>query len=133
MIASDYFLSENAFNPYVVGIYIFIRGSARTGPQNITGIANNITYGTERSEELVSALNSRFSQAWTQNITPTTGAFDYTTWYKAIGNCNLLLAKIENFNFTNDAAKKRIMAEAYSLRAYFYFSLIRIIGDAPLM
>jgi starch-binding outer membrane protein, SusD/RagB family len=130
---ADYFQSENDFDPYVVGIYIFIRGSARTGPQNITGIANNITYGTERSEELVSALNSRFSQAWTQNITPTTGAFDYATWYKAIGNCNLLLAKIENFNFTNEATKKRVMAEAYSLRAYFYFSLTRIIGDAPLM
>jgi len=130
---ADYFQNENDFDPYVVGIYMFIRGSARTGPQNITGIANNLTYGTERSEELVSALNSRFSQAWTQNITPTTGAFDYATWYKAIGNCNLLLAKIENFKVTNEATKKRIMAEAYCLRAYFYFSLIRIIGDAPLM
>lgn len=130
---ADYFQSENDFDPYVAGIYIFMRGSAKTGPQSITGIANNLTYGTERSEELVSALNSRFTQAWTQNISPTSGAFDYTTWYKAIGNCNLLLAKIEHFNFTNEATKKRVMAEAYSLRAYFYFSLIRIIGDTPLM
>jgi starch-binding outer membrane protein, SusD/RagB family len=128
-----YFQNENDFDPYVVGIYMYVRGSAKTGPQNVTGIANTITYGTERSEELVSAINSRFTQAWTQNITPTTGAFDYTTWYKAIGSCNLLLAKIEHFNFTNEATKKRVMAEAYSLRAYFYFSLIRIIGDAPLM
>jgi hypothetical protein len=130
---ADYFQSESDFDPYVVGIYMYLRGSARTGPQNITGIANNITYGTERGEELVSALNSRFTQAWTHNISPTTGAFDYTNWYKAIGNCNLLLAKIENFSFTNEANKKRVMAEAYSLRAYIYFSLIRIIGDTPLM
>ena len=130
---ADYFQNENDFDPYVVGIYMYLRGSARTGPQNVTGIANNITYGTERGEELVSALNSRFTQAWTQNISPTTGAFDYTTWYKAIGNCNLLLSKIENFSFTNEANKKRVMAEAYSLRAYIYFSLIRIIGDSPLM
>jgi hypothetical protein len=130
---ADYFQNESDFDPYVVGIYMYLRGSARTGPQNITGIANNITYGTERGEELISALNSRFTQAWTHNITPTTGAFDYTNWYKAIGNCNLVLAKIENFNFTNENAKKRVMAEAYSLRAFIYFSLIRIIGDAPLM
>jgi hypothetical protein len=129
----DYFQNESDFDPYAIGIYMYIRGSARTGPQNITGIANNITYGTERSEELVSALNSRFTQAWTQTITPTSGAFDYTNWYKAIGNCNLLLAKIANFNFTSEDNKKRVMAEAYSLRAWFYFSLIRIIGDAPLM
>src|SRR3954463_672695 len=99
----DYFQNESDFDPYAVGIYMFMRGSAKTGPQSITGIANNITYGTERGEELVSALNSRFTQAWTQTISPTTGAFDYTTWYKAIGHCNLLLAKIENFNFTNEA------------------------------
>ncbi|THU31563.1 RagB/SusD family nutrient uptake outer membrane protein [Niastella caeni] len=130
---ADYFQSESDFDPYVVGIYMYLRGSARTGPQNITGIANNITYGTERGEELVSALNSRFTQAWTQNITPTTGAFDYTNWYKAIGNCNLLLAKIEAFTFVNENAKKRITAETYALRAYIYFSLLRIIGDTPLM
>ena len=130
---ADYFQNESDFDPYVVGIYMYLRGSARTGPQNITGIANNLTYGTERGEELISALNSRFSQAWTQTITPTTGAFDYTNWYKAIGNCNLLLAKIENFTFTNESNKKRVMAETYSLRAYLYFNLTRIIGDAPLM
>jgi hypothetical protein len=128
-----YFQNESDFDPYVVGIYMYLRGSARTGPQSITGIANNITYGSERGEELISALNSRFTQAWTQVITPTTGAFDYTTWYKAIGNCNLLLAKIENFTFASESNKKRVMAETYSLRAYLYFSLIRIIGDAPLM
>ena len=130
---ADYFQSESDFDPYVVGIYMYLRGSARTGPQNISGIANNITYGTERGEELISALNSRFTQAWTQTITPSAGAFDYTNWYKAIGNCNLLLAKIAEFPFTNESSKKRVTAEAYSLRAYLYFSLIRIIGDAPLM
>jgi starch-binding outer membrane protein, SusD/RagB family len=130
---ADYFENESDFEPYVVGIYMYLRGSARTGPQSITGVANNIIYGTERSEELVSALNSRFNQAWTQNISPTSGAFDYTTWYKAIGNCNLLLAKITNFPFTNENNKKRVMAEAYSLRAYLYFSLLRIIGKTPIM
>jgi hypothetical protein len=130
---ADYFQNEGDFEPYVVGIYMYLRGSARTGPQNITGIANNITYGTERGEELVSALNSRFTQAWTHNITPVIGAFDYTNWYKAIGNCNLLLARIENFQFTNENTKKRVTAEALSLRAFIYFSLVRIIGDAPLM
>ena len=129
----EYFQSESDFEPYVVGIYMYLRGSAKIGLQNVTGIANNLTYGTERSEELVSALNSRFSQAWTHNLSPTSGTFDYTNWYKAIGNCNLLLSKIEAFQFTNESTKKKVMAEAYSLRAYIYFSLIRIIGDAPIM
>ena len=117
-----YFKNEGDFEPYVTGIYTLMRS-----------FANNITYGTERSEELVAALNSRFGVAWSQIITPSSGAVNYNDWYKAIGHCNLLLERIDGFTFSSADAKKRITAEAYALRAYFYFSLTRIIGDAPLM
>lgn len=118
-----YFQQEGDFEPYVTGIYTAMRS-----------LANNITYGTERSEELTAALNSRFGVAWTQIITPSSGAINYNDWYKAIGNCNLLLEKIKGFSFaSNPDTRKRILAETYCLRAYFYFHLTRIIGDAPLM
>lgn len=118
-----YFQNEGDFEPYVTGIYTFMRG-----------FANNVTYGTERSEELVSALNSRFGVAWSQNLSPSNGALNYNDWYRGIGHCNLLLEKIKAFDFAgNPNAKKRIVAEAYCLRAYIYFHLTRIIGDAPLM
>ncbi|MBX3253992.1 MAG: RagB/SusD family nutrient uptake outer membrane protein [Chitinophagaceae bacterium] len=119
----NYFKSEGDFEPYVTGIYTFMRT-----------FHNNVTYGMERGEELISASNSRFGVAWSQIITPSSGAINYNDWYRAIGHCNLLLTRIENFDFTtNPAAKPRIMAEAYALRGYFYFHLTRIIGDAPLM
>lgn len=117
-----YFKNEGDFEPYLTGIYTFMRS-----------FANNITYGTERSEELVSANNSRFGVAWTHNLSPSSGAINYNSWYQAIGHCNLLLARIQDFPFSNEDQKKRIIAETYALRAYFYFHLTRIIGDAPLM
>ena len=117
-----YFKSEGDFDPYVTGIYSVMRG-----------FVNNVTYGTERGEELVVASNARFSTAWNHILSPTTGALNYNGWYSAIGHCNLLLDKIRNFNFANTGNKSRIMAEAYALRAYFYFDLTKIIGDAPLM
>jgi hypothetical protein len=118
-----YFQNESDFDPYVTGIYGFMRF-----------FANNITYGTERGDELISALNSRFGVAWTQIITPSSGAINYNDWYKAIGHCNLLLEKIKAFEFaSNPDTRKRIIAETYCLRAYFYFHLTRVIGDAPLM
>lgn len=118
-----YFQSEGDFEPYLTGIYTFMRS-----------FSNNVTYGTERGEELIAASNSRFGVAWSQIITPTSGAVNYNDWYRAIGHCNLLLAKIETFSFaSNPDTRKRILAETYSLRAYFYFHLTRIIGDAPLM
>ena len=119
---ATYFKNEGDFEPYLTGIYTSMRS-----------FANNITYGTERGEELVAASNSRFGVAWSQIITPSSGAVNYNDWYKAIGNCNLLLARITDFSFSSPDAKKRIMAETHALRAYFYFSLLRIIGDTPLM
>lgn len=118
-----YFQNEGDFEPYVTGIYTYMRS-----------FANNVTYGAERGEELVSALNSRFGVAWSQTLSPSNGALNYNDWYKAIGNCNLLLEKIKGFAFaSNPDTRKRILAETYSLRGYFYFSLTRIIGPAPLM
>jgi starch-binding outer membrane protein, SusD/RagB family len=117
-----YFQSEGDFNPYVTGIYTYMRT-----------LNDNIIYGTERSEELIPAANARFTTAWSHVLNPTTGALDYAGWYQAIGHCNLLLDKIESFPFSNEATKNRLKAETYSLRAYFYFHLTRIIGDAPLM
>ncbi len=118
-----FFKNESDFEPYVTGIYTYMRL-----------FANNIVYGTERSEELVAALNSRFGVSWSQIITPSSGAINYNDWYKAIGHCNLLLKKIEGFSFAaNPDTKKKILAETYALRAYFYFHLTRVIGDAPLM
>lgn len=118
----NYFKNEGDFEPYVTGIYTFMRS-----------FANNITYGTERSEELIAGSNSRFGVAWSQIITPSSGAINYIDWYRAIGHCNLLLSKIEGFPFSSEDNKKKITAEALCLRAYFYFHLTRIIGDAPLM
>jgi hypothetical protein len=117
-----YFKNEGDFAPYVTGIYTYLRT-----------LNNTIVYGTERSEELIPATNARFTTAWNQILTPTTGALDYASWYQAIGHCNLLLDKIENFPFANGAEKNRIKAETLALRAYFFFHLTRIIGDAPLM
>ncbi|MES1249511.1 MAG: RagB/SusD family nutrient uptake outer membrane protein, partial [Chitinophaga rupis] len=79
-----YFTHEGDFDPYLTGIYTYMRS-----------FANNITYGTERGEELISALNSRFSVAWSQTLSPSNGAINYNDWYKAIGNCNLLFDKIQ--------------------------------------
>jgi starch-binding outer membrane protein, SusD/RagB family len=118
-----FFHSEGDFEPNLVGIYTVMRS-----------LANNITYGTERGEELISGSNSRFTVAWAQSLSPSSGAINYNEWYRGIGHCNLLLLKIKDFPFSsNPDLKKKIIAETYCLRAYFYFHLLRVIGDAPLM
>lgn len=118
-----FFKNEGDFEPNVVGIYSVLRS-----------LVNNNTYGMERSEELVSGSNSRFTVAWSHTLSPSSGALNYAEWYRGIGHCNLLLDKIKDFPFSsNPDLKKKIVAETLALRAFFYFHLTRVIGDAPLM
>lgn len=119
-----YFTNEDDFEPNLTGIYTYMRS-----------IVNNDFYGEQRSEELVNGPNARLNSAvWGQLLSSTNGALNYSSWYTAIGHCNLLLSKIEGFSFSsNPDKKKRIIAETYALRAWIYFHLTRIIGKAPLM
>ncbi len=122
-----YFTNEGDFEPYVTGIYNYMRSSVSS--------TTALIYATERSEELSPAINARFSNsAYPQTISASNGAINYQSIYAGIGHCNLLLKKIEGFPFnSNPDTRKRIIAETYALRAFLYFYLTRIIGDAPLM
>lgn len=46
--------------------------------------------------------------------------------------CNLVLQNVPGMNI-NEALKKRIVGEAQFLRAHYYFILVRLFGDVPLI
>lgn len=118
-----YFQNESDYANYLTGIYAQYRG-----------LVNNDTFGEYRSESLVQGINARFNSSWSQTMTPNNdGAVNYQGWYSIIGNCNLLLKRIEGQVFGNEAAKRQIQAETLALRAYTYLHLSRIIGDTPIV
>lgn len=53
--------------------------------------------------------------------------------YKGILYANLVLDKVPSITFTNQVDKNQILAEAYFLRAYYYFNLVRYFGGVPLI
>ncbi|WP_210490029.1 RagB/SusD family nutrient uptake outer membrane protein [Rufibacter aurantiacus] len=64
-------------------------------------------------------------------ISPSTGLWqkNFTGVYRA----NLILTKIEEAPGLSQAFKTRAIAEAKTLRAYFYFDLVRFFGRVPLI
>ena len=60
------------------------------------------------------------------------GIQKWTSSYRGIGNANLAIAKIPDINM-DEKAKNRYLGEAHFLRAYFYFDLVRIFGQIPLI
>jgi hypothetical protein len=64
-------------------------------------------------------------------------SFYMDTWwqhlYLGVGACNLALQQLPKVNATGltDAAKTNLLAEAHTLRAMYYFYLVRLFGAVP--
>jgi starch-binding outer membrane protein, SusD/RagB family len=57
-------------------------------------------------------------------------------WYKyynGIYRCNILFDKIPAASFTTPSNKDRFIGEAKFLRAYYYFDMVRLFGNVPLI
>ena len=72
-----------------------------------------------------------------QTLAYNSTSFYFDTWwqnlYKGIGNCNLAIQKIPDINASDltDADKTNMLAEVYTMRALYYFFLVRMYGDVP--
>ena len=57
----------------------------------------------------------------------------WTDYYEAIAHANTFLEKVPDITgFTSDAIKNQMLGEAYFIRAYCYFDLVRFFGNIPL-
>lgn len=60
----------------------------------------------------------------------------YSNWadlYTTINDCNLILKYTPKITFVNEANKNKVLANAYFVRAFCYYWIARIWGDAPLL
>jgi len=68
------------------------------------------------------------------NVNSTNGnlASIWTLLYDGITRSNIVLSKVPSINMDKDL-QKRILAEAKFLRSYYYFELVNIFGDVPIV
>ena len=96
----------------------------------------NLSYwGDFRSGIIGPGLGSFSGNAHVNNIlTSSEGkGTNWSTLYTCINDCNVLLKHINDIAWSDEAKKNQIMANAYFLRAYCYYTVVRTWGDAPLM
>jgi hypothetical protein len=130
-VKSNYFTSASQAETFVNGIYsslyMFQNGDAYGESPFIT-----LELFAGHATSLGQSVNNRavISQT-TSSVNP---GFE-TVWsncYNAISNANIAIANIPNIAMA-DADKKRLLGEAYFLRAFFYYHLVRLYGDVPLI
>lgn len=131
-----YFESEAQINAAVNGIYTFLddRFNSDIGPgtQNYLFMEYLHGYG----DRPYSSSNTFLNQAINLNIKEDNSYVEHIweTSYKAIENCNSVIVNLKNVtpDIIRDDAKNIRWGEAYFLRAYSYFDLVRLFGDVPL-
>ncbi|MBB6328542.1 hypothetical protein FHS59_004198 [Algoriphagus iocasae] len=82
--------------------------------------------------ELGQAQYSLFVKDLVNNSDNGYGQTYWTSYYKGIANANLAIANIPEMNM-DETQKQRLLGEAKFLRAYYYFNLIQIFGNIPLI
>lgn len=131
-VKSNYFTTASQAQTFVNGIY-----------QSLYMFQNGDAYGESPfiTIELFAGHSTSLGQSVNNNnvINNRTDAVNpgfETVWknsYSAISNANIALASIPGITPFPDADKKALLGQAYFLRAFFYYHLVRLYGDVPLI
>ncbi len=120
---SSFFQSQDDARSAVNGIYVQMRS-----------ISNSLyLYGDERAETTQATDLGTGNDVNRNTIQPITGGTDWGAFYSLLKDINLVLAKVPDIEFTNQSEKEDLLAQTHFLRAWAYFMIARIWGDAPLI
>ncbi|HEU4554552.1 MAG TPA: RagB/SusD family nutrient uptake outer membrane protein [Chitinophaga sp.] len=96
--------------------------------QLVSEIASDDCFGGGGESDIVWKRWDRFENDNNTNLG------NWTKYYTGIYRANLVLSKMDGVNWGSDTTlKTRYLAEAHFLRAYYYFDLVRMFGNVPLV
>lgn len=70
---------------------------------------------------------------YTNNIASTHAQADWTNVYTTINHANLILKYVPGIGFADEAQKNQVLGAAHFVRAFCYYWIGRIWGDAPVL
>ena len=121
----NFYLSEEDHVAVVDGIYaelddyLFSLTYLNAIPTNVATTQEDIDLDVYNNAGFVS--NGRVAGMWNNS-------------YQGVSRANSALDRIDQFEgFTTEGLEERLIAEARFLRAYYYFHLVRLFGDVPLI
>lgn len=82
--------------------------------------------------DLGQAVNSYFVKDLINTSDNEYGRTYWNSYYKGIANANLAIEKIPGINMIEEE-RNRLLGEARFLRAWYYFNLVRMFGNIPLI
>ncbi len=124
--AASYWKTENDANGAITGMY------ARFRPQT----ANLFLWGEMRSNTFGPSVGGEPVNQGPLYRNTLNASSQLPTWlglYTVIHDANLILKYVPSIPFSSEASKKNILAQAYTMRAYCYFVMVRTWGGVPIV
>lgn len=90
---------------------------------------------TDESHDANDVLAGAGKSWFEGNVTPYSNPIDGSAWthyYEAIRRCNVFLANIDQAKVYYEDDRESWKAQAYALRAFYYFELIKCYGGVPI-
>jgi len=131
--ADGFWTSEAAAEQTLAGAYALLRAALLNGGGEIFFTYGELNSNTFKHKGLTDPEKFNDGSFWN----PDMAEFQWAPFYKIVAQCNLILLKAAELDaslFKNgEAGKQKILGEAYFLRAYTYFYLVKVWGDVPLV
>ncbi|MBD1424167.1 RagB/SusD family nutrient uptake outer membrane protein [Sphingobacterium arenae] len=125
--ANSFWKTENDARGAMFGLYNCMRSAL--------GNYNYLFWGEFRNgywESGSAGAITEWVNIWDNNLDPITAGTNWSGLYQVINDANLILKYVPNIPFTNEQERAEILGHAYFMRAFSYFYVVRIWGDAPI-
>lgn len=134
-LTSDLVFNDDATaEAAILGLYsnmVADNGFASGGYQSVTVLS-----GLAGDEFTSNTGTVEFNEFWNNSILPTNSWVQYSLWntgYTRIYHSNSILEGLDNSPTISEPLKNQLEGEARFLRAFFYFYLVNMFGDIPLV
>ncbi|MCY4779742.1 RagB/SusD family nutrient uptake outer membrane protein [Sphingobacterium sp. UT-1RO-CII-1] len=127
----NYFTKPEHARSAINSIYASMREPLTSGFGGGAWMMTEFATGLAETD-LGQAVNSYYIKELNNTSDNTYGLSYWTNYYKGIGNANLSIEKIPTV-VMDETEKKQILGEAHFLRAFYYFHLVRMFGNIPLI
>jgi hypothetical protein len=127
-----YFANADQAQAAINGLYDNLRIMSSTD----VGYGESLWVGLELFAQHATSLGqSQFNNQILNQTLDANNPYSSSMWngaYYGIGAANLALARIPSVSM-DDAQKKALLGQAYFVRAFLYYHLVRLYGDVPLI
>lgn len=123
---AGFWVSEDNANGALSGMYVRFRDEA----------SNNLFFwGESRSETLTYGLQaSEGRERYFENtLDPNFAGPNWLRLYTVVHDANLIIKYVPGISFSNPSNKNKMLAQAYTMRAYIYFLMAKTWGGVPIV